>query len=31
MKDITVHIIAIVSVLINIVVFNIWIFGGVYK
>lgn len=31
MRDITVHAIAIVSVLINTVVFNIWLFNGVLK
>jgi hypothetical protein len=31
MKDITVHIIAMVSVTINFVVFNIWIFDGVCR
>jgi len=31
MKDIAVHIIAIVSVLINAVVFNVWVFSGVFK
>jgi hypothetical protein len=31
MKDIIVHIIAIVSVIVNIVVFNVWLFNGVCK
>lgn len=30
-KDIAVHIIAIVSVAINLVVYNIWLFGGVCR
>jgi hypothetical protein len=31
MNDITIHIIAIVSVIINFVVFNIWLFSGVCR
>ena len=30
-KDIVVHVIAIVSVAINLIVYNIWLFGGVCR